>query len=194
MESSESLPSAPANVEDRRPRRWWRAIRRESAEAGAVILDALFHPAAHFMALAALLGGLLILPMTGVQGWFPGCSFLRVTGLPCPGCGLTRSVVAAFRGDLATAWALNPLGILFALLFLLLGVLVFLPPSMRRRLRQAMKGLEAWTAFLTLAFLLLLLGHGFLRIGLVHFGHPSFSWWQDERGAPAQVDAGQSRP
>ena len=31
-----------------------------------------------------------------------------------PTCGVTRSVVAVFRGDLATAWLYNPLGLVVA--------------------------------------------------------------------------------
>ncbi|NLF18324.1 MAG: DUF2752 domain-containing protein [Lentisphaerae bacterium] len=36
------------------------------------------------------------------------CPFLHVTGLPCPGCGLTRGVLAIGHGRWADAWALNP--------------------------------------------------------------------------------------
>ncbi|MHB8861711.1 MAG: DUF2752 domain-containing protein [Pirellulaceae bacterium] len=44
----------------------------------------------------------------------PGtCTFLRVTGLPCPGCGLTRSFISVAHGHVAEAWRYNPAGILF---------------------------------------------------------------------------------
>ncbi|WP_327432919.1 DUF2752 domain-containing protein [Streptomyces sp. NBC_01236] len=35
-------------------------------------------------------------------------------GIMAPTCGLTRSVVAVFRGDLAMAWRYNPAGLLVA--------------------------------------------------------------------------------
>ncbi|UQA91085.1 DUF2752 domain-containing protein [Streptomyces halobius] len=35
-------------------------------------------------------------------------------GIMAPTCGLTRSVVAVFRGDVVTAWRYNPLGLLVA--------------------------------------------------------------------------------
>ncbi|MET9833550.1 DUF2752 domain-containing protein [Streptomyces sp. NPDC006385] len=35
-------------------------------------------------------------------------------GIMAPTCGLTRSVVSVFRGDLAMAWRYNPLGLLIA--------------------------------------------------------------------------------
>jgi len=40
------------------------------------------------------------------------CSFQRFFGIPCPGCGLTRSFVALARGDVAAAWTFNPAGLL----------------------------------------------------------------------------------
>ncbi|GAB2657007.1 hypothetical protein GCM10027169_20720 [Gordonia jinhuaensis] len=38
------------------------------------------------------------------------CPFRLATGLPCPGCGLTRSWVALAHGDVAGAFALNLFG------------------------------------------------------------------------------------
>lgn len=39
----------------------------------------------------------------------PGlCLFHRVTGLDCPGCGMTRAFAALLRGDLGAAEALHP--------------------------------------------------------------------------------------
>ena len=37
------------------------------------------------------------------------CPFHRITGLPCPFCGATRSVVALFCGEPVRAFELNPL-------------------------------------------------------------------------------------
>lgn len=38
------------------------------------------------------------------------CALKRTTGVPCPGCGLTRSWVSAVHGDLAGSLAHHPLG------------------------------------------------------------------------------------
>ncbi len=41
------------------------------------------------------------------------CGFRRLTELPCPGCGLTRSVVTLGNGDLVGAFDHHPLGVVF---------------------------------------------------------------------------------
>lgn len=38
----------------------------------------------------------------------PPCPYLTLTGLACPGCGLTRSLHFLLHGDVARAWAYNP--------------------------------------------------------------------------------------
>jgi hypothetical protein len=44
----------------------------------------------------------------------PGtCTFRRFTGLPCPGCGMTRSFISMAHGHLAEAWRFNPAGVAF---------------------------------------------------------------------------------
>ena len=37
------------------------------------------------------------------------CPFKALTGLPCPGCGITHAFLALGRLDFAGAWAANPL-------------------------------------------------------------------------------------
>lgn len=40
------------------------------------------------------------------------CVFRRVTGIPCPGCGLVRAAGLLLRGEISAAFAVNPLGAL----------------------------------------------------------------------------------
>ncbi|WP_396615879.1 DUF2752 domain-containing protein [Lysobacter soli] len=40
------------------------------------------------------------------------CVFHAVTGLHCPGCGLTRMLHALAHGDVARAWSMNPLAMI----------------------------------------------------------------------------------
>ncbi|MBK9139339.1 MAG: DUF2752 domain-containing protein [Verrucomicrobia bacterium] len=61
------------------------------------------------------LAGLLALALIAahvIELWqvpLPRCTTRSLTGVPCPFCGSTRTLMAAARGDLATAAALNPL-------------------------------------------------------------------------------------
>lgn len=55
------------------------------------------------------------LAATDGASWTPGCVFHSLTGLWCPGCGLTRAATAALRGDLLGALSHNLLAPAFAL-------------------------------------------------------------------------------
>lgn len=46
------------------------------------------------------------------------CLFKNITGIPCPSCGITRSLLMLIAGDLPGALLMNPLG-LFAAVTLL---------------------------------------------------------------------------
>jgi hypothetical protein len=49
--------------------------------------------------------------------YFTLCGFKNITGLPCPGCGLTHSFCALAKGDVSNSLAFNFMGpVLFALL------------------------------------------------------------------------------
>jgi hypothetical protein len=43
------------------------------------------------------------------------CPFRLLTGVPCPACGISRSVGALSAGDFSTSTSIHPLGILVAL-------------------------------------------------------------------------------
>lgn len=44
----------------------------------------------------------------------PVCLFKRVTHIPCPSCGATRSVLSLLQGELGQALYWNPLGLILA--------------------------------------------------------------------------------
>ena len=53
------------------------------------------------------------------------CPFRLLTGLPCPGCGLTRSWVFALHGDIGASLAAHPFGLpLLGLVLVLAAVLL----------------------------------------------------------------------
>jgi hypothetical protein len=53
-------------------------------------------------------------------GFFPACPFHELTGLNCPGCGLTRGFHALFHGDILTALHFNALLPVYFLFFVYL--------------------------------------------------------------------------
>lgn len=59
-------------------------------------------------------------------GFFPVCPLYAMTGLLCPGCGMTRGFHAFFSGDFLGAMRYNALLPVFFLLFAYFGVSMFL--------------------------------------------------------------------
>lgn len=57
------------------------------------------------------IAGLVVLAGTNPSGnpWLPKCLFHELTGLHCPGCGITRALHAMFQGRFAEALGQNPL-------------------------------------------------------------------------------------
>jgi glycyl-tRNA synthetase (class II) len=50
------------------------------------------------------------------------CLFKHITGIPCPSCGATRSVLSLLQGHFTEAVTTNPLGILLFILMLILPI------------------------------------------------------------------------
>ena len=59
---------------------------------------------------AILVAGAVILPRSVVRGSPVICPFRRLTGLPCPSCGLSRSWQAAAHLRLRDSLGYHPLG------------------------------------------------------------------------------------
>ena len=56
---------------------------------------------------------------------FIGCLFHKTTGIPCPSCGSTRSVLSLIRGDFFDALYYNPLGILIFVIMIVFPFWIF---------------------------------------------------------------------
>jgi hypothetical protein len=56
-------------------------------------------------------GAALLVHHPGGLAFFPHVCLVQVLcGIPCPGCGVTRSALAFLAGDVGRAWTLNPAG------------------------------------------------------------------------------------
>jgi len=94
------------------------------------------HPAFALLGLFALVLS-FILPPGRME--FSICSFYNVTGLPCPGCGLTRSIVYLSHLNFEKAFRSNPMGFPIYLVLLFLALYNFIPPAPRKRLDGFLK-------------------------------------------------------
>jgi hypothetical protein len=76
-------------------------------------------------ALAAIAASFVISPHQATDGPIL-CPFRRFSGLPCPGCGLTRSWVSFAHGDVSAAFDYHAFGpLLFVTVVVALGVKAF---------------------------------------------------------------------
>jgi hypothetical protein len=65
----------------------------------------------------------------GLPGW--PCPFFHTVGLPCPGCGLSRSIIALVQGDWRTSLTLHAFAPLFILALVLVVWATILPQKQR---------------------------------------------------------------
>ena len=78
-----------------------------------------FRPAS--LALMGLIAGSAV-PLEWLTSGPALCPFKLLTGLPCPGCGLTRSAVALLHGDPTASVFYHPLGAPLVIAAVLIGV------------------------------------------------------------------------
>lgn len=80
---------------------------------------------------------LVILPVLGLP--LPElCSFRRLWGLDCPGCGMTRCFISLTRADFVRAWRYNAPGLL------LFGLLAFQVPYRLVQIARIRRGLREY--------------------------------------------------
>lgn len=96
------------------------------------------------------------------------CPFVRLTGFPCPACGLTRAGFALLQGEFALAWQLNS----FIYIVVLGGVFFFV---WRYILRKELKGLKKYAQ----AALVLLFGYYIYRMIVYFPGDAPMSYQYD---------------
>lgn len=61
------------------------------------------------------------------------CLFKHTTGVPCPSCGSTRSVISLVKGNISQAIYLNPFGIIIALIMLITPFWIFTDVLTRKK-------------------------------------------------------------
>lgn len=118
--------------------------------------------------MSVAIGGVAVLATAAVLAPSPAapgpdlCPFRRMTGLPCPACGLTRSWVACAHGDLSAAFGYNLFGPLFMLVAVVAtGVAIWVLITGRPALGRLRAGLTGRTA---VSVLIVWFGYGLIRL------------------------------
>ena len=105
--------------------------------------------------------------LAGVPFWT--CPIRAITGIPCPGCGLTRATFDLFRGDVYSSIKTHAFAPFFVFAFALLIAVLVLPKEQGNSLIETIRGIELRTR-LTPILLALLFFYWFLRIlGFIPF-------------------------
>lgn len=85
-------------------------------------------------------GALLLLPIVAVLpsngAGIPVCFFHALTGLPCPGCGLTRACSSLLHGQVQAAFTYHPFAFILLPLFVLIAAYNFFPAGARQGLEE----------------------------------------------------------
>lgn len=85
----------------------------------------------------------LALTASGLPGW--GCPLLKLTGWPCPGCGLTRAVLALLHGEWKKSLTLHAFAPILLAALALIGIASFLPQQQRQRFADTVENIEKRT-------------------------------------------------
>ncbi|WP_160164513.1 DUF2752 domain-containing protein [Pedosphaera parvula] len=97
------------------------------------------------------------------------CWLKSVTGLPCPGCGMTRSLSCGIRGMFSESLHYHPMGLFILALFILIAAQSLCTRGFRERVARFMENQATFFNHLYFAFVLTFMGFGIVR-ALFSFG------------------------
>jgi hypothetical protein len=89
--------------------------------------------------------------MMGLSFW--NCPVLAATGIPCPGCGLTRATMQLFHGNISDSLQTHAFAPIFLMALLLMITVLVLPNSVGKKIinfvnrLETRNGITAWVFF-----------------------------------------------
>lgn len=95
------------------------------------------------------------LNLAGISFW--QCPILAATGVPCPGCGLTRATMQLLHGDIAASLKTHAFAPIFLVALALMVTVLVLPDSIRTSLINFVKRIETRNGITAWGFTLLML-------------------------------------
>jgi hypothetical protein len=92
------------------------------------------------------------------------CPLHRLTGMPCPGCGVTRGLVGLSHGDFSFALGANPFVLVLWPVLVALAVGVFVPKARWTSTLRWIESAEPWPSRVVRVLFLAFFGFGLLRL------------------------------
>ena len=109
--------------------------------------------------------GFLLAIVTPPHGFgVPVCFVQSATGLPCLGCGLSRSLSCGLRGMFAESWHYHPMGLGILIIFVFITAQSLLPGYLRSRLKEWMNARSTILNAAYLGFVILFVCYGVIRV------------------------------
>ena len=102
-----------------------------------------------------------LLPPKGIG--FSLCWLRGQFHIPCPGCGLTRSLSCAVRGKFYESWLLHPFGPCILALFFAVALISLLPEKKRAQLASGMERRAHFFRTVSVVFVTAFCAYGLLR-------------------------------
>ena len=118
------------------------------------VLSSLWRERGLARAVCAAAGAQVVLVFAGLPGWL--CPMKAATGIPCPGCGLTRACAALFRGDLSASLRTHAYAPVIVLALLFTGLTLLLPKATRLAFISGVESFERRTGLTAIALVGLL--------------------------------------
>jgi hypothetical protein len=126
---SPDLPLSRQEKEEKKEKKEEKPKKKD--EPGGPVFKAMFGRGTTIFAFAVLIGS-FIMPPNGIG--FALCWFKNMTGLPCPGCGLTRSIACITHLHFGEAVHYHPFGPVVYVLAILAVAMKFAGERRRQKL------------------------------------------------------------